>query len=97
MIYHIPKNIKVKKEIFKGYGLLEIILIVIGLIIGYLLSLIPRSINLKLLFGGIFPIGFILLTLPLSNGLTILKLMYKFLKYNFSQKMYMCFPGTDKI
>ncbi len=97
MIYHMPKNIKVKKEIFKGYGILEIIFIVIGLVIGYLLSLIPRSINLKLILAGIFPISFILLTLPLPNGLTILKIMYKFLKYNFSQKMYMCCPLNDKI
>ncbi len=97
MIYHIPKNIKVKKEIFKGYGILEIIFIVIGLVIGYLLVQIPKSINLKLMLGGIFPISFILLTLPLLNGLTILKIMHKLLKYNFSQKIYMRFPLNDKI
>ena len=37
-MYLIPKNIKVKREIFKGYGVKEIILLGISVLIGFTLS-----------------------------------------------------------
>ncbi|MDD2495327.1 MAG: PrgI family protein [Tissierellia bacterium] len=88
VIYLIPKNIKVKKEIFKGYGLFELIFVIIGLIIGYLLSFIAKNITFKLIIGSVFPISFILLTLPLPNGLTVLKIFKKYFSYKFNQKTY---------
>lgn len=97
MIYLIPKNIKVKKEIFKGYGLFELIFVVIGLIIGYLLSFISKNITFKLIFGSIIPIIFILLTLPLPNGLTVLKILKNYFKYRFKQKIYKRLTKNDKL
>lgn len=97
MIYLIPKNIKVKKEIFKGYGLFELIFVVIGLIIGYLLSFISKNITFKLIFGSIIPITFILLTLPLPNRLTVLKILKKCFKYRFKQKVYKLLTKNDKL
>lgn len=97
MIYLIPKNIKVKKEIFKGYGLFELIFVVIGLIIGYLLSFLSNNITFKLILGSIIPILFILLTLPLPNGLTVLKILKKYFKYKFNQKLYKHLTKNDKL
>ena len=37
-MYLIPKNIRVKREIFKGYGVKEIIFLGISIFAGYLLA-----------------------------------------------------------
>ena len=97
MVYHIPKNIKVKKEIFKGYGIFEILFIVVGIMIGYLLSFLSNAITIKLIMGGIIPITFILLTLPLPNGLTVLKILKKYFKYKYTQKIYKRVTKIDNI
>lgn len=97
MVYHIPKNIKVKKEIFKGYGIFEILFIVVGIMIGYLLSFLSNAITIKLIMGGIIPITFILLTLPLPNGLTVLKILKKYFNYKYNQKIYKRVTKLDNI
>jgi len=88
MMYLIPKNIKVKREIFKGYGIKELLFVVIHLIIGYLLSMISSSPMLKLIFFSIPTISSILLTLPLPNGLTVFKIVQKYIKFTYCQKLY---------
>lgn len=35
ILYFMPKNIKIKKEIFKGFGLIEIVIMAISLVTGY--------------------------------------------------------------
>ena len=37
-MYLIPKNIKVKREIFKGFGMLELLVLGMSLIIGFILQ-----------------------------------------------------------
>ncbi len=37
MIYLIPKNIKVKREIFKGFGVIELLALGVSFGIGFLL------------------------------------------------------------
>ena len=49
-MYLIPKNIKTKREIFKGFGIFECIAVAIALGIGYLLTLFVPSYKLKVIF-----------------------------------------------
>lgn len=49
-MYLIPKNIKTKKEIFKGFGILECIAIAISFGIGYLFSFFITQYKLKVIF-----------------------------------------------
>lgn len=87
-MYLIPKNIKMKKEIFKGFGLLEIIAIAISLGFGYLLSCLATDYKIKIFLFFIFPLFVFLLLLPLPNGSTALKIFKKFLKYQYNQRRY---------
>ena len=47
-MYLIPKNIKTKREIFKGYGIIEIIAMAISLGLGYLLQMLSTSFKVKI-------------------------------------------------
>lgn len=88
MMYLIPKNIKVKREIFKGFGIFEIILIGISFVFGYVLSMLVNKFKLKFFIFIIFPMITFILLLPLPNGSTILKILKKFIKYSTNQKEY---------
>ena len=84
-MYLIPKNIRVKREIFKGYGVKEIIFLGISIFVGYLLA---RLFGKGLLFS-FFPILTFLITLPMPNGNgNILSILIKMLKFRTSQKKY---------
>ena len=37
-MYLIPKNIKVKREIFRGYGIKEVLLLGLSLLLGFILA-----------------------------------------------------------
>jgi hypothetical protein len=87
-MYFIPKNIKVKREIFKGFGILEILAIAISLAIGYLLSLLARGFYSKLFLFSIIPFAVFILLLPLPNSGTALNILIKFIKYKKNQKNY---------
>lgn len=87
-MYLIPKNIKVKREIFKGFGLSEIILMAISIGIGYILSTFINIYYLKMISFVFFPILTFLLLIPLPNGNTLLKIIKKFLKFRLKQKEY---------
>lgn len=88
LIYLIPKNIKVKKEIFKGIGIIELIALSCSLIIGYLLSLLVTSFQIKIFLFFIIPLILFILLLPLPNGGTSLTILIKFIKYQKNQKKY---------
>ena len=88
MIYLIPKNIKVKKEIFKGFGIIEVIVMSISFILGYLLSMLVKGFKIKFFLFIIFPMISFFLLLPLPNGSTILKILKKFFIYQANQKKY---------
>lgn len=88
MMYLIPKNIKVKKEIFKGFGIVEILVMSISFIFGYLLSMITNRFKIKFFIFIIFPMISFLLLLPLPNGSTILKILKKFFIYQTNQKRF---------
>ena len=85
-MYLIPKNIKTKKEIFKGFGIFECIAIAISLGIGYLFSLFITQYKLKVIFFCIPPLLMFLLLLPLPNGSTALTILKKFLNFYQSTK-----------
>lgn len=87
-MYLIPKNIKVKKEIFKGFGILEIVAVAISLGLGYLLSLISSKFQAQLLLFCILPLSTFILLIPLPNGGTPLSILIKFIKYLKNQKQY---------
>ncbi len=87
-MYLIPKNIKVKKEIFKGFGIIELLAIAISLGIGYLLTLLVNNYKLKIILFSILPLTTFLLLIPLPNGITVLKILIKFIKYKASQQIY---------
>lgn len=87
-MYLIPKNINVKKEIFKGFGMVEIIVMAISLGIGFLLQSLVSDFKLKLIFFVIFPITTFLLLLPLPNGSTPFIILKKFIIYQKRQKKY---------
>lgn len=87
-MYLIPKNIKVKKEIFKGFGILEIVAIAISFALGFLLQSFTNEFYLKIFLFFLFPLTLFLLLLPLPNGSTTLVIFKKFLRFSKSQKQY---------
>ncbi len=62
-MYLIPKNIKVKREIFKGFGILEIIAISISLGFGFLIQNLSSEFQIKMILFFIFPLTNLLLLL----------------------------------
>lgn len=88
-MYLIPKNIRVKREIFRGYGVKEIILLGISVLIGFTLSKFFGTGLLKVFLFCFFPILTFLLTLPLPTGSgNILSILIKMIKFKKSQKKY---------
>ncbi len=88
-MYLIPKNIKVKREIFRGYGIKEIIMIGLSILIGFILSKLFGKGLVKIFLLCFFPILTFLITLPMPNGTeNILSLLIKIFKYKISQKKY---------
>ena len=86
LIYLIPKNIKIKKEIFKGFGILEIIAMAIAFGIGFLLQSLVNDYRLKVFLFISLPITLFLLLLPLPNGSTPLIIFKIFLIFDLSEK-----------
>lgn len=88
-MYLIPKNIKVKKEIFRGYGVKEVIMLGISVLIGFMLSKFFGTGLMKVFLFCFFPILTFLLTLPMPSGNgNILTILIKMLKFKFCQKKY---------
>lgn len=87
-MYLIPKNIKTKQEIFKGFGIFEIIIIAISLGLGYLLQLLVTDFVFKIFLFILLPLTSFFLLLPLQNGSTALSIFKKFLLFNKRQKNY---------
>lgn len=88
LIYLVPKNIRVKREIFKGFGLLEIFCLFVSGIIGYFMTLLVTSFNLKVFLFCIFPFITFILLLPLPNGGRPLTIVIRFVKFQHNQKQY---------
>ena len=87
-MYLIPKNIKVKKEIFKGFGIIELVALAISLGLGYLLSLFGTKFQVKMFLFAFLPLLTFILLIPLPNGSTALNILIKFFKYQKNQKQY---------
>lgn len=87
-MYLIPKNIKTKKEIFKGFGILEILIMGISFFIGFIVQSFFDSYKIKIFVTTIFPLFTFLLLLPLPNGSTPFIIFRKFLIYQKRQKIY---------
>lgn len=88
-MYLIPKNIRVKREIFRGYGVKEIILLGISILIGFILSKFFGTGLMKVFLFCFFPILTFLLTLPMPSGSgNILSILIKMIKFKFCQKKY---------
>jgi len=87
-MYLIPKNIKIKKEIFKGIGIIELLALSISFGIGFLLQSLVSEFHLKIFLFFIFPLTTFLLLLPLPNGSTPFIIFRKFIKYQRNQKIY---------
>ncbi len=88
MMYLIPKNIKIKREIFKGFGILEIIALAVSFGLGFLLQNLAHEFHIKIFLFFILPLIVILLLLPLPNGSTTFIIFKKFLKFSKRQKRY---------
>ena len=87
-MYLIPKNIKVKKEIFKGFGILEIICVAISLGVGYLLSHLSNNFYVSITIFSVFPLLTFILLVPLPNGTNALLILKKFFLFTRRQKNY---------
>lgn len=87
-MYLIPKNIKVKREIFKGIGIIEIIALAISFGLGFLFQKFATQFQIKVFLFFIFPLTTFLLLLPLPNGSTPLIIFKKFIKFQRNQKCY---------
>lgn len=87
-MYLIPKNIKVKREIFKGFGIIEIIAIALSFALGFLLQSITSIFNLKIFLFFCFPLILFILLLPLPNGSTPFIIFKKFIVFSKRQKKY---------
>lgn len=88
-MYLIPKNIKVKREIFRGYGIKEVILLILSVLIGFLLAKCFGTGLMKVFLFCFFPILTFLITLPMPNGNgNILIVLTKMIKFRMNQKKY---------
>lgn len=87
-MYLIPKNIKVKREIFKGIGIIELIFISANFGLGFFLQSFFSKIKIKIFIFFIFPLLAFLLILPLPNGATPFIIFRKFLIFQKKQKKY---------
>ncbi|MGN0973420.1 MAG: hypothetical protein ACI4OT_01620 [Bacilli bacterium] len=88
-MYLIPKNIKVKREIFRGYGVKEIVLLGFSILIGFILSKFFGTGLVKVFLFSFFPILMFLLTLPMPTGNgNILGILIKMFRFMSSQKKY---------
>ena len=88
MMYLIPKNIKTKKEIFKGFGIIECIAIAISFGIGYFLTLLTARYKIKIFLFFILPLTTFILLIPLPNGTTALKILRRFILFSKRQRCY---------
>lgn len=87
-MYLIPKNIKTKREIFKGFGILEIIVMAISLGLSYLLQMLSSNFKIKIFLFCILPLTTFILLIPLPNGSTPLNIFTKYIRYQKNQKIY---------
>ena len=87
-MYLIPKNIKVKREIFKGFGILEIIILSTSFIFGFFIQYLVHDFYMKVFLFFLFPLTTFLLLMPLPNGSTPFLIFRKFIKYQTNQKQY---------
>ena len=87
-MYLIPKNIKIKREIFKGFGMIELIAMAISFGIGFLLQNFVNQFQAKVILFSLLPLLTFILLIPLPNGSTPLIIFKKFLKYSKNQKNY---------
>ena len=88
-MYLIPKNIRVKREIFKGYGIKEVLLLGLSIFVGLILAKVFGSGLLKIFLFCFFPILTFLITLPMPNGSgNILIIIIKMIRFNIRQKKF---------
>ena len=87
-MYLIPKNIKMKKEIFKGFGIIELLALGLSFGIGYLSTFLSSYYQVKVFLFFVLPLSTFILLIPLPNGSTPLKILIKFFKYQKNQKKY---------
>ena len=87
-MYLIPKNIKVKKEIFKGFGFLEIGVMTLALGLGYLLSTLVSGFQAKIFLFSLLPLTTFILLIPLPTNGTAFNILVKFIKYQKNRKVY---------
>ena len=87
-MYLIPKNIKVKREIFKGFGILDILVLGISLLCGFILQSFVDDYKLKVFLFIIFPLITFFLLFPLPNGSKLIIILKKFVFFQKSQKKY---------
>lgn len=87
-MYLIPKNIKIKKEIFKGIGIIELLALALSFGVGFLLQSFATKFHIKIFLFFLFPLTTFLLLLPLPNGSTPLIIFKKFIRYKNNQKQY---------
>ena len=85
----IPRKLKVKNTIWKFYNLIELIIILILLLISFILLT-----NNNITIGIILTLVTILLFMPVSDDL-LYYLIYEFIKYIFSNKVY--YKGTHDL
>ena len=87
-MYLIPKNIKTKREIFKGFSMVEIVVMAVSMGIGYLLQSLVKPFQVKIFMFFLLPLISFILLLPLPNGSTPLNIFIKFIRYQKNQKKY---------
>lgn len=85
-MYLIPKNIKIKREIFKGVGIIELITLFVSLMTGFYLSSLANGFYLKILLFIPLPLINIILVLPLPNGSTFFIILKRFIIYKSKQQ-----------
>lgn len=87
-MYLIPKNIKVKREVFKGFSILDILVLGISLLIGFTLQNFVDDYKLKVFLFIICPLITFFLLFPLPNGSKLIIILKKFMIFQKSQKKY---------
>ena len=96
-MYLIPKNIRVKREVFKGFGMIEIGVMAVSMGIGYLLSLLASGFQAKVFLFSFLPLTTFILLVPLPTNGTALNILIKFIRYQTNQKKYKKYEEEKQI
>lgn len=101
-MYMIPNNVQARYEIFPGFGMIELLMTVVGSAIGiavfFILNFIRLPLVISVVVGVLFPvIAFLLSMSNPKTGLSLLTMIKHFREYRERQNRYFYVFGTGRL